>query len=91
MFDFCLQMTILKIQAAKTTIQYAKMLGESLRNYSQLVDVRFVVGEGTSSEELICIEGSKMELQLTTIELVYFLPPTNANLLTKVSINLIKS
>ena len=81
-------MTILNIQATKTTMPYAKMLGEGLRNYSQLVDVRFVVGEGTSSEELIRIEGSKMQLQLTTFELVDFLPPTNANLLTKVSINL---
>ena len=78
------QMSHIQIDAQHLTIDSAEKLGESLRDYSGLVDVQFITAKGTDTEQVMMITGEKLHLHLETEELLSLVPRMNIGILVKV-------
>ena len=79
-------MSEILIDAGHLTNQYAIALGKSLRDYSHIKDLCFVVGEGTDMKQELKISEERLNLQLETDELVSMLLLLNTEILTQVKI-----
>ena len=74
------------IETQLTTMESAKKLGESLRDYFAIEDVQFDICEGTHIKQQLSLKADSLHLELETDELVSFLRVLNVDILLKVII-----
>ena len=74
------------IKTQLMTMESAKSLGESLRDYFAINDVQFDICEGAHIKQQLSLKTDSLHLELETDELLCFLCVLNVDILLKVSV-----
>ena len=74
----------MEIEAQNATTFSAQRLGKTLQSYPNLVEMKFITGEGTDSEQHLRISGNTLSLLFQTEDPIIMLSQLNVEILEKV-------